>query len=369
MNRNLVLTNCWAEIDKSIILSNFQKIKNKVRQNCKICCIVKADCYGHGATEIAKLFEKQGIDFFGVANISEGISLREQGIKSDILILGYTNPLNAELLIKYNLIQSIFSLEYALDLKNNFKSGDVLRCHIKINTGMNRLGFKWSSTDSIESIAKLANDTSFSLEGIFTHFYNADNLDRKDDTIKQFDCFSYIINELEKHNVFFKLHHCCNSAGAINFPEFQLDMVRIGASLYGIDVSNNINSREAICLKARIAQIKDVKKGEVVSYGGKYFFENTAKVATITAGYDDGVLRSNSGSLFVYINGKKCKVLGTICMDQFMVDVTGVDCKLNDEVIIYGNGGTPIKDVANNNKTISYEIMCQIGQRVKRIYK
>ena len=369
MKNKIVLTNCWAEIDETILLNNFSQIKDKIKQNCKICCIVKADCYGHGAKKIARLFQKQGVDFFGVANMVEAIELRKNGIKTNILILGYTNPRYVELLIKYNLIQTIFSFEYALDLKKHLKSGEIIRGHIKIDSGMNRLGFDWSSNNSITNIVQLSNDKSFLLEGIFTHFYNADNLLSKEDTIKQFDRFSHVLKELEKRGIVFRLRHCCNSAGAINFPDFQLDMVRIGASLYGINVSDNIKCNEAICLKARIAQIKSVNKGEVISYGGKYVSEFSQKIATVTAGYDDGVLRANSETLFVTINGKPCRVVGTICMDQFMVDVTEVDCKINDEVVIYGNGGMPIHDVAKNNNTIAYEIMCQIGQRVKRIYK
>ena len=231
---------------------------------------------------------------------------------------------------------------------------------------MNRLGFKPNDI-SFKEILKISSNQKFDIEGIFTHFYDADN--NQEHTEKQFETFLSFVNGLEDAGLKFAIKHCCNSAAAINYPNMQLDMVRIGASLYGIKVSYGVCVKEAMSLKAFVSQISNIAKGEIVSYGARFKADKDMKVATITAGYADGILRSNRNTLTVTINGVACKVLGTICMDQLVVDVSNVECGVDDIATIYGVGGLSINDVDTNNSTIAYEIMCDVGKRVKRIYK
>ena len=359
--------NCWLEIYPNVVIDNLKTVKKHLNKKCKICCVVKANAYGHGSAEIAKVLEKEDIYCFGVANINEGISLRNAGIKKPILIFGYTNPLCADLLLEHNLTQSIFSFEYAQTLIKNLHKKGKIQAHIKVNTGMNRLGFNPNNKEHLEEVVSIYKDSHFIIDGIFTHFYNADSLGSKEkDTIKQFEIFTNFVNDLEKHGVVFNIKHCSNSAATINFPNMQLDMVRVGASLYGINVSDKIKVKEAMCLKARISQIAKIKKGDIISYGARFVADKEMTIATITAGYADGIWRSNFNKLEVTIRGHRCKVVGTICMDQMMVDVSETDCFENDEVIIYGKNGMPISEIAKNNSTISYEIMCDVGYRAKR---
>ena len=359
------LSNCWVEINTKTILDNKHSVQEHIRNGCKICCIVKADAYGHGAIEVAKLFEQDGVDYFGVANLLEAIDLREGGIKTPILILGYTNPKGVSLLAKYDITQAVFSYEYAEQLSNNLSNGEHIKIHIKINSGMNRIGFK-PSDESLEEIVKITKNEKLDVEGIFTHFYNATN---KEKTEKQFELFTSFINKLNNCGVSFNIRHCCNSVAAVDYPEMQLDMVRVGATLYGIKVTGTVHVKEAMSLKAYIGQIFKITKGETVSYGALFKAEKDMKIAAITAGYADGILRSNRETLKVTVNGKPCKVLGTICMDQLMVDVTDIDCDIDDVVTIYGDGGVSMHETAINNSTIAYEIMCNVGKRVKRIYR
>ena len=363
-----VKTNCWLEVTSKALLNNKHNINRRLNNGTKICCVVKANAYGLGVVEIAKILERDGVDYFGVANICEGISLRNAGIKAPILILGYTNPKFAMDLVKYDLTQTVFSIAFANELVANLKPSDKICCHIKINSGMNRLGFDSRNSNSINEIKQIYEDPHFNVEGIFTHFYNADKTD-VNDTKAQFLEFINIVEELNKVGCNFKIRHCCNSSATINYPDMHLDMVRVGAALYGIDVSEKEKFEETIALKARVSQIKFLKKGDKVSYGATFVANKKMKVATITAGYADGIFRSNSNKLEVAINGHHCKVLGTICMDQFIVDVSSIECHENDEVVVLGRGGMSINEVAKLNSTIAYEIICNINSRVARIVK
>ena len=365
MDNGVVLSNSWAEVNLKTIINNKHKVEKRLKDGCKVCCVIKADAYGHGAVEVAKALENDGADYFGVANINEAVELRKNNIKTPILILGYTNPHNANLLSQYNLTQSCFSFEYSKQLSNNLKNGYKIKVHLKINTGMNRIGFNPFLKDTIFEIKEIYNNEKFDVEGIFTHFYDSNNVEA---TNKQYSAFIKIINDLESEGLKFKIKHCCNSAAAVNFREMQCDMVRLGALLYGINVTDNIKTEEAISLKAWISQIFEIEKGETVSYNALFKANKKTRIAAITAGYADGVARSNFDSLFVTIHGQKCKVIGTICMDQLLVELNNLKCSINDSVTIYGSGGVSIDQIAKNNSTISYEIMCDIGKRVERKY-
>ena len=357
--------NSWTEINLNAILSNKHLIESRLPKGCKFCAVIKADAYGHGALRVSKELEKDGVDYFGVANINEAISLRNSGIATPIIILGYTNPIFVDSLIKYDLTQTCFSKVYAEQLLENLHLKDKLRLHIKINSGMNRIGFNVSD-ESVNEVLIICKNPRFDVEGIFTHFYGADT---RKGVHEQFKLFSNFIKLVEESGFKFKIKHCCNSAATINYPEYNMDMVRVGASLYGINVTDKIKVEEAMSLKSRIVQIFDAKPGDSISYGGRFVVDKKMKVAVICVGYADGVRRSNFDKLFVTIGKKKCKVLGTICMDQLMVDVSNVKCKENQEVVVFGRGGESIEKVAENNSTIAYEIMCSILPRAKRIYK
>lgn len=359
------ISNCWVEIDIGKLLFNKQIIERNIEDGCKKCYVIKADAYGHGSIKIAKVLEKFGVDYFGVANILEAMALRKHGINTPILILGYTNPKNANLIAKFNLTQSCFSIEYCNELLDNLDPEKKIKIHVKINSGMNRIGFSATSKKTIVDLLQMSSNDRIDIEGIFTHFYDANS---QESTEKQFLVFTSLIFKLKNQGMSFKICHCCNSAATINFHHMHLDMVRIGAILYGINVTDRIKTLELMSLKARISQIFNINKGDTVSYNARYVASRQMKIATITAGYADGILRSNFDKLFITINEKKCKAIGTICMDQLMIDATGVDCEINKEAIIYGNGGMSIKDVAYANSTIEYEIMCDVGKRVKRVY-
>lgn len=367
MKNSKKTVNCWAEISSSVILDNKHKIESFLDENCKLCCVVKADAYGHGAINIAKLLEKDGVDYFAVANMMEAIELRKNKIKSPILVLGYTNPQNAKALIKNNITQTCFSYEYANQLSKYLDDNDQLKIHIKVNTGMNRLGFNaYSDSNAINEIILISKKKNFVIEGIFTHFFDYSDMNA---TYQQYDRFKKFTKALEEKGVSFAIKHCCNSGATISYPNMHDDMVRVGAFLYGINVSDKLSNQEAICLKARISQIFNIDSGDIIGYGATFKAQHKMTIATISAGYADGILRSNSNKLSICINGHFCKILGSICMDQFMVDISDIDCKVNDEVIVYGRGGTSFDDVAKLNDTISYEIMCNIGKRVKRFYR
>lgn len=360
--------NCWAEINSAHLINNFNNFKMKLRKNCKILAVVKANAYGHGLVEIAKILSQNKVDYFGVANINEGIKLRENGINEPILIFGYTNPKCVESLIRFDLTQTVFSSDYAKELSKYCNNKKTLKVHIKLNTGMNRVGFDTSKTSSINDVYDICKSKKLSVNGIYTHFYNAEKPSEPDTKI-QFRRFIDFIENVEKKGFKFAIKHCCNSAAAIYFPEMQLDMVRVGALLYGINIPNTIHVDEIMCLKAKIEQVFTVKKGCSVGYDASFIAKKNMTIATISAGYADGVLRELNRSLKVCVNGSFCTVVGLICMDQFMIDVADVSCKEGDEVIIFGNGGQSINVLSKKIKMQTRELMCLISNRAGRFYK
>ena len=341
----------WVEIDTKAIEHNYEVIKQKAG-NAKICCVVKDNAYGHGADKLSLIYEKLGASYFAVSNIDEAIALRNNGIKTPILILGYTNVEDAYLLNKYDISQCVYSLIYARQLN---EKGIKIKCHLKVDTGMNRLGFK-----DISEMKQAYNLDNLLFEGIFTHFAYSEN---EESTRTQFQIFDNAIKELEKDNITFKIRHCANSASIFRYPEYNLDMVRPGIVLYGLGGYPEL--KQALTMHSIISHIKYIEKGETVGYNRTFVADKRIKVATIPVGYGDGFLRVNKGKNTISINGKKARILGNICMDQMMVDVSDIDVNLLDEVIIYDD----LEKYARNINTISYELICSINHRVPIIYK
>ena len=310
----------WVEIDTKAIEHNYEVIKQKAG-NAKICCVVKDNAYGHGADKLSLIYEKLGASYFAVSNIDEAIALRNNGIKTPILILGYTNVEDAYLLNKYDISQCVYSLIYARELN---EKGIKIKCHLKVDTGMNRLGFK-----DISEMKQAYNLDNLLFEGIFTHFAYSEN---EESTRTQFQIFDNAIKELEKDNITFKIRHCANSASIFRYPEYNLDMVRPGIVLYGLGGYPEL--KQALTMHSIISHIKYIEKGETVGYNRTFVADKRIKVATIPVGYGDGFLRVNKDKNTISINGKKARILGNICMDQMMVDVSDIDVNLLDEVII-----------------------------------
>lgn len=363
----------WAEINLDAIRANFREIKKRVG-NVRVCCTIKANGYGHGSVTLAKVYEKEGADFFAVSNIEEAIQLRNAGIKLPILILGYTDCDCVEQLIKYDISQCVFSQEYAEKLsKQAVSRGVEIKVHFKIDTGMGRIGFSSCDKESILNASRLR---GFIREGIFTHFASADEGDGgRQYTKGQFEKFCTVIEYLKGNGVEFFVRHCANSAGISDYESFHLDMVRAGIVLYGVqpscDVVDKLDLKPALSFKTVVSHIKVLQKGESVSYGRTFTAEKDMVVATLPIGYADGLWRINSKrGMMVEIEGKPAPIIGRICMDQCIIDVTDVkESRVGSVVSVYGDKDyNSVDTVAKNNDTINYEVLCAVGARVPRIY-
>ena len=370
----------WAEINIKNLKYNYQNIRHIIPKETKVCCVVKANAYGHGAKQIAKCLQDEGADWFAVSNITEALELREGGIYRPILILGYTPCEFAHLLAKNKISQCVFSLDYANKLSEYAKRYDcTINIHIKIDTGMGRIGFDGigEKRSTIDEILEACNLDNLYPEGIFTHFSQADNGDKgKEFTIEQFNRFTKAIDVLKSKGIEFKIKHCSNSAAIIDYPEFSLDMVRPGIILYGLNPSdllkNCISLLPVMKLKTIISYIKEVDINTPVSYGSEYVTTKKQRIATLPIGYADGLWRSNfKNQSKLLINNKLVSIIGRICMDQTMIDITDIDtAKEEDEVVIFGDdeGLVSADKLAQNNGSIGYEMICSVSNRVPRIY-
>ena len=363
-----------AEIDLSQLVKNYNIIR-KISAS-RVICIVKANAYGHGAVECAAALYSAGADFFGVANIYEAMEIRPYIGKSDILILGYTAPQDAETLAEYNIIQTIYSHDYALELAENIPSKAIVNCHIKINTGMNRLGFDTSNTDAITSLNTLK---GLNINGIYTHFACADMPDSSA-TERQFSRFAECAEKLESAGMRFEYKHASNSAGILNYAGYNLTAVRAGIILYGLAPSPETASTKCLPvmeLKTTVSQLHTLAAGESVSYGATFTAMRDMKVATLTIGYGDGFVRAYSGinsksgiKGAVYINGLEAPIIGRICMDQCVADVSLIDnVRRGDRAVIFDKIHTADR-FAEAADTINYEVTTLINsRRVERIYQ
>lgn len=372
----------WAEISLNAIEHNYNVIRNKVADDTKVCCVIKADGYGHGAVELSQVYEKLGADFFAVSNIDEGIEIRKSGSKLPIVILGYTPVSEAENLAEYDISQAVFSLEYAKELSEKCVEEDcICKMHIKVDSGMSRIGFMCQEFPrdeySIEEICEACCLPNLEVVGLFTHFCVSDeDAEGREFTNKQYENFIHVRDSLKKRGVDISVVHCSNSGAIEDYPETCCDMVRAGIILYGLAPSSKLADRldlvPAMTLKTVVAFVKEVQKGATISYGRTFTADRKMKIATVPIGYADGFIRQNAKDGYMMVNGKKAKIVGRICMDQTMLDVTDIeDVKTGDEVVVFGTGenGEPTADsLAENTGTINYETVCLVGKRVPRIY-
>lgn len=367
----------WAEINLDAAVHNYNIIREKVNNDTKLCCVVKANGYGHGAVQLSRLYEQLGADYLAVSNVEEGLQIRKAGIALPILILGYTDPRCAKQLSDNNISQCVFSYEYGKKLSEYAVKFDVaVNIHIKMDTGMGRIGFKCNQ-ESWNSIIEVCNLPNLKHEGIFTHFAVADEGDNgKAYTGKQFGKFKDTIDFLVARGVSFQIRHCANSAGIFDYPEMHLDMVRAGIVLYGLQPSDVLHNpgdlHPVMTLKTIIDHIKEVQSGDCISYGRDFKAEHKMKVATIPIGYADGLWRSNFRNHMTFeVEGCCAPLIGRVCMDQCMIDITDIPAAAIDSIVtIYGeNGKNTVDQVAKANETINYEIVCALGERVPRIYK
>ena len=364
----------WAEIDIDALRHNYKVLRSITPSTAKICCIIKADAYGHGAVPVARLYESLGADFLAVSNIEEAMTVRRAGIYLPLLILGYTNPSCAYMLAKNDISQCVYSYEYGKALEEQAKLNNVkIKMHLKLDVGMGRIGFILrDDSEAFDEALEICRSPYFETEGIFTHFPMADEGERGVAvTKKQFDNFCSSIERFKKEGISFSIRHCSNSAATVKFPEYSLDMVRVGVSLYGIS-PENVGLKNTLSLKTVVSNIKHLKTGDTVGYGSEYVAQKDITVATLPIGYADGFKRENLlNDTKLSVNGKLCSITGRICMDQTMIDVTELDnVKTDDEVVVYGNGSEiDLAAFSKNNKKIPYETMCEISARVPRVYR
>lgn len=365
-----ILRDTVVEINLDNMRYNIQTIKKLVDENVSIAAVVKANAYGHGSIEVSKFLIENGIDYLAVATLTEAIEIRKSIKDHPILIMGYTQNENLKYIEKYNLTQTIFSLEQGKLLSELGKENDkLIKVHIKYDTGFNRLGFK-DSLESINSIEKICNLDYLDVEGIFTHLA----LRSKENDYDQFDKFNKAIKELNSRKIYFKYKHLSDSIAAVRYPEFHLDMIRPGAIIYGLKSikEKDLVLKPVMTFKTRITNLKTISAGEMVSYDDTWVATKDTFIATLPFGYADGYPRSLSRKGTVTIKGKKATILGVICMDQCMVDVSHIpDVKVGDEVIIFSDGSNntiSIQDLsvlANTNKN---DIVSRISRRAPRIY-
>jgi len=367
----------WAEIDLDAIDNNFSILSSYLPEGMMKLAVVKADAYGHGAKKIATYIADK-IDYFGVARADEAVELRRAGIvNTKILILGHTAPFHYSVLFKHDLIPTIYNIDEARLLNEEAKSyGQTLNIHIALNTGMNRIGFE-PTDESIDAIREIAAFDNVVIDGIFSHFADADNGDDDTFTLKQLEVFRTFTEKLSSLGISIPVRHLYNSAGMIELePKF--DMVREGICLYGLEPSDTVrrdrveNLVPVMSLRSEVIHIHKIKPGEPVSYGCRFVADRDMTVATVCAGYADGVPRLSSRDGYVLINGKRAKILGSICMDQLMCDVSDIDgVHVGSVVTIFGKDAGEFigaDEFAKNASTISYEIICGISKRVPRVY-
>lgn len=367
----------WVEVNREKAIHNFLEVRRAVGPNVKVCAVVKADSYGMGSIELSKMYLQNGVDMLAVAVIGEAFELRQEIKDTDILVLGYTPEEFFDDAISQNITITIYDYNLALRLNEIAKGmNKTAKVHLKIETGMNRLGFlpTEENADKILKISKLSN---VKIEGAFSHQAKADEKD-KTTAHKQAKRFIDFMGLLEKRNIAIPIKHIANSATIIDLPEYYFDMVRPGIILSGFYPSDEVNKQEykfkiCVTLKARIANVKTIEAGEGVGYGHLFSAEKPTVVGTVPLGYADGYSRLLSNKGYIVVKGIKCPILGKVCMDQFMVDLSDVENpQIGDEAIVYGDGtdgAMTAEDVADMRGTISYEVLTNLGsKRLPKIY-
>ena len=363
----------YLKIDLNKLEHNFNCVRNKLPSDVKILGVIKANAYGHGAVEIGKFLDDK-CNFFGVACIEEAVELKKAEIKTPILILGRVFPFDIETAVKYDVRIPIFSYEDAVVLSNEaVKQGKNVPFHFCIDTGMSRIGFQVSeeSADICKNITELPNIFA---EGLFSHFATADENDLSK-AVEQRNKYKEFCKMLSDREVEIPIKHLNNSAGIMNFDEY-FDMCRMGIITYGLYPSDEVDKgildlEPIMSWHTKISHVKELEPNREISYGGTFKTDKITKVATVPVGYADGFPRCLSNKGRVIINGKYAKILGRVCMDQFMVDVSDIECNVNDEVVLFGtqkNAHISLEELSNSAYSFNYELPCRIPLRVNRVY-
>lgn len=365
-----------AEVNLDAIANNVREIRKNIKAGTKLIAVVKADGYGHGAVQVAKAALAAGADELAVAILEEGIELRNSGIEVPVIILGAAFPEHSAEIIKHDLYQSVFSLESAKALAAEAKAqGKTAKIQIKLDTGMSRIGFQPEAKD-MEEIAEIFALENVEVMSIFTHLSCADSSDKAYARMQN-ERFCSMLEELKKKGISLPPVHISNSAAIMDLPEYNYDAVRAGIILYGILPSDEVNKtalnlRQAMSIKARISHVKTLKPGECVSYGAHFRAARETIVATIPVGYADGHSRHLSNKGRVLVKGQYAPIIGNVCMDQFMIDVTDIaGVRVGDEAVLMGAQGDEMiyaNDIGDLTGTIGYEVVCRVTKRVPRLY-
>ena len=365
----------YVKVDLNAVENNINEVRKRIDDDVKVLAVIKADAYGHGAVKVGS-FLKDKADYFGVATLEEAVELRKNNIDTPILILGYTSPKQYEQLVLYDVTATVYNLEMAEKLNETAgKLNKKAKVHTALETGMNRIGFKVCSK-SIEYVKCISKMDNIILEGMFTHFSCADEKD-KEYSKMQMNKYDEFAAALQENNIDIPLKHMCNSAGIMEFEDHRFDMVRSGIITYGLYPSDEVNKKSlnlksALEWKAHVINISEVPEGCGVSYGKTYITKGTTKIATVSVGYADGYKRGLSNKGRVLIHGQYASIIGRVCMDQMMVDVTHIDdVKIEDEVTLIGKDGQnaiTVEEIAEIAGSFNYEFVCGIGKRVMRIY-
>ncbi|MEE1196171.1 MAG: alanine racemase [Lachnospiraceae bacterium] len=366
-----------ADIDLSAVEYNFEQMYANLKKGTKMAAVIKADGYGHGAVPIARLMEpKDYIWGFAAATVEEAVSLRNSGIKKPVMLLGYAFAEHYETIARQEIRACVFKEDTARELSEAArKTGKEIKIHFALDTGMTRIGFK-PNEESVQAMLRIAALPGIEAEGLFTHFARADETDLSPAYV-QLERYNHFVEILKAAGLQIPICHCSNSAGLMRFKEGNLDMVRAGISIYGMYPSDEVERqpvdlKPVMSIKSHIAYIKEVEPGVEISYGGTFKTEHTMTVATIPVGYADGYPRQLSNRGYVLIHGKKAPILGRVCMDQFMVDVTDIpQAKELDEVTLVGkNQGETItvEELGELSGRFNYEFVCDISKRVPRNY-
>lgn len=375
---NQIEKRSWIEINLSQLRANYLIYKKHLLKDVDVMAVIKADAYGHGDVQVARMLSDMGVHLFAVSNIDEAVGLREGGIHGEILILGYSSPVYAKTLCDYDLTQALVSEVYAAQLAN---TGYPIKCQFAIDTGMNRIGIDGDDPRHCEQVIRTYVE-KLNVDGVFTHLCVADSDDPSDKefTKGQIDKFKSVVDRIS--DLHLPYQHCCNSAGGLRYLDdtdyySQIgNIVRLGIILYGLkpDYSNDIPEgiAPALTWKSVLSMVKTVHAGEYIGYGRSFKVEKDSIIATVATGYADGLNRLLSNKGFVMINGQKAPIVGRICMDQTLVDVTDIpDVTMGMHAIILGRSGNLVynaDDMAQDLGTIGYEIMCNITKRVQRFY-
>lgn len=365
----------YAEINLDAIVKNVDNLMALTKENTGALAVVKADGYGHGDVAVAKAVA-QKVTGYAVATLDEAVNLRENGVKKPILVLGYVDPYDFDILVSHEITATVFDVETAQLLADAARvQKKQAHCHIKVDTGMRRIGLE-PDENGIAIVKQITALKELSADGIFTHFAASDETD-KTSAEHQFKLFTDFTGRLEKEGIHFTYRHCANSAAVIDMPQVDLDMVRLGIAMYGMYPSDEVKKEKvelfpALDLKSHVTMVKEIPAGEKVSYGGTFTTTRTTKLATVSVGYGDGYPRALSSKGYVLVRGQKAPIVGRVCMDQMMVDVTDIENVTRADIVTLigkdGDAEITVEEIAALAGTFNYEFVCDLGKRIPRSY-